>query len=182
MTERHTDGFSSVYSLSAIFIAFAILATIMCATLPAFRTFISLPINESALNYTYTDLPTLITDSFTHSAKQIGISLAFLLCAFSLFCEPVISTVTAANGFSCGCVLFYSFVNGNDTRNITVFIFFYILYCALCVLFASVCINAHRIMFSQRPAALHTAAKLIFAFLTFGGAYCLLKLIQLILL
>ncbi len=182
-TQNRADCYSSIFSLSAVFIAFAILATLLCATLPAFQDFISLPINESALSYTYTDISTLLSDSFTHAAEHIGLMFAFFLCAFSLFCEAVISSVSAINGFCCGCVLFYSLLRGNDARSIFIYLFFYVFGCVLVVIFASFCISSHRIMFSQqRTTRLRTAAKLIFAFLSFGGAFCLLKLIELTLL
>ena len=107
---------------------------------------------------------------------------AFLLCSFSIFCEAVISVATAFNGFCCGCVLFYSVKNVSHTDNLYVFLFFYILACAVTIIFSSVCIGAHRILFLKTKNTAKTVISLLFAFLVFGGAACILKLIELLLL
>lgn len=182
-TETRAGVYSSVFSLSAIFIAFAILATALCASIPVFRIFISLPVNESLLTYDYTGLSDLISDSLTFSAKRIGLAFCLLICAFSLYGNAVISAITAFNGFCCGCVVFYSLLRFSDIENIGKYLLFYVFCKILTVFYASASASAHKALFSApQTQTLHIAARLVFVFLSFSGALCLLKLIELALL
>ncbi len=173
---------TSLISLFAVFIAFAILAIFLCPTVPAFRDFIDLPLNDNAFDYVYTDFGTLLSDSFTNSAKQLSVMIAVFLCAFSLFCEVVIPSLAAINGFCCGSMLFLSLTRSFDTYCVPIHMLFYVLSCALVLLFSSFCISAHRtLFFAKQNKLIYTVLILTSKFLSIGGAVCLLNITELIL-
>lgn len=181
-TKGQADSYSSLLSVTAVYISFAILATVFCATVPAFSAIIELPINTNALSYSYSDIGTLFSDSLVRSVNEIALLFALFLCACSLFGKTVILLINLANGLSCGCVLFYSIIRTSENRALYAYIIFYILTSAVTVLFTSICINTHRVMLKESGCErISTAIKLFLTFLTFGGTVCLMRLTLLLL-
>ncbi|MBQ1212777.1 MAG: hypothetical protein IIX69_05085 [Clostridia bacterium] len=183
-TTKASRGFlNSVYSLLAVFIAFMILAIIASGTIPTLRAAAKLPINEASIGYAYKDAKTLFADSFSHSLNRMGLLFAFMLCAFSLLGEAVISLLTAINGFCLGSALFCVLSSNGLGFRLGVYITFTVIAYLLSVLYAALCLQAHKSLFIiPIKHVSRTALVLFLLFLTFCGAYCLLRTIELLLL
>ena len=173
--------FNALYSLSALFIAFAIIGILSNALLPPLARLCDMPLNEAAISYTFHGIPRLLSDSFRASLYKLGLLTALALCAFSVFAEGIISSLIALLGFSCGCMLYYALSAPNRTVAVLIYVFFNIVGSILCLVFASLCVDAGKKL-AIRSSALKTAIKLFIMFLSFCGAICLIKTIELLLL
>lgn len=171
----------ALYSLSAVFIAFSIIGVLANALLPSLEGLCNSPVNDDVLSYTFSGIATLLSDSFLASVSTLGLLAAFMLCAFSLFAEGIISAVTALCGFSCGCVLYYTVTYKAPTYSIVIYVLFYVVGCVLSLVFAALCVDAGKRL-SLRSSTAKTIIKLFIIFLSFCGAICLLKTMELLLL
>ena len=174
---------NSVYSLLAIFITFMILAVIASGTIPALRSVTELSVNEAAIAYEYKDAKTLFADSFSLSLNGMGLLLTLVLCAFSLFGKAAISLLTAFCGFFLGSALFSALSSNAVGYKLGVYLAFTVIAYLLSVLFAAICLRAHKLLFADKTEQVARTTLVLFTlFLTFCGAYCLLKTIELLLL
>ena len=182
--QKLLHGFlNSVYSLLAVFITFMILAVIASGAIPELHSVTKLSLNEAAIAYEYKDAKTLFADSFSLSINGMGLLLTFVLCAFSLFGKAAISLLTALCGFILGSALFSALSINAVGYKLGVCLAFTAIAYLLSILFAALCLRAHKLLFSDKTGQVARTTLVLFTlFLTFCGAYCLLRTIELLLL
>ena len=106
-TERNDRVYNAALTLTAIFIAFAVIATLICGTVPAIGEIMSDAASTSANSYTVLSVSELFADSFSSSISELTVIAVIFIISFSLFFDSLARLICAIRGFTFGSLLYY---------------------------------------------------------------------------
>jgi len=106
-TERNDRVYNATLTHTAVFIAFAVIATLICGTVPAIGRIMSDAVSVADIRYTFLSVSELLADAFAESVTELAALALIFVFSFSLLSDAVGRIVCALRGFTFGALLFY---------------------------------------------------------------------------
>ena len=177
--------FNASLNYIAVFIVFAVIATLLCGSVPAASAFLRAQTDQNDLTYAYVSVPLLFADAFDASVTGLILIFFTYLTSFSLLSMPFGCFVCSFGGLFSGILLFYTLSGFDTSTPLYIHTGAYVLTALIITLYCSSCSVASK----RYLNAIHTnnrrmffksvTANTIDLFIT-CGAICTVNLLKLI--